>query len=150
MAAVAESIPAASAGKWLNVGLWAAQILLGLAFCLFGFMKLTSPIGELSQNMLWTGQLPVEFVRTVGVIDILGGVGVILPAATRILPWLTVWAALGCTVLQVFAICFHSYRGEFQVLPLNFILLPLAAFILWGRSRKVPLESRRRKKALLF
>jgi len=140
MTALAEAAP--SAGKWLNIGLWAAQILLALAFCLFGLMKFLSPIQELAKNMPWTGQLPAAFVRTIGVIDILGGLGVLLPAVTRILPWLTVWAALGCTALQVLAICFHSARGEFQVLPLNFILLPLAVFILWGRSRKIPIASR--------
>lgn len=142
MTAIADGISAPSTGKWLNVGLWAAQILLGLAFCLFGFMKLTAPIAELSKTMPWTGQLPLAFVRSIGVIDILGGLGVLLPAVTRILPWLTVWAAIGCTVLQVLAIAFHSSRGEFQVLPLNFILLPLAVFILWGRARKLPIRAR--------
>jgi uncharacterized membrane protein len=105
-------------------------------------MKLTAPIADLSKTMPWTGQLPLAFVRSMGVIDILGGLGVLLPAITRILPWLIVWAAVGCTVLQVLAIAFHASRGEFQVLPLNFILLPLAVFILYGRARKLPLQAR--------
>jgi hypothetical protein len=142
MTAIADSLSAPRTGKWLNFGLWAAQILLGLAFCLFGFMKITSPIAELSKTMPWAGQMPLAFVRFIGVIDSLGGLGVLLPAITRILPFLTVWAAIGCAVLQVLAIMFHASRGEFQVLPLNFILLALAAFILWGRTRKFPIRAR--------
>ena len=52
------------------------------------------------------------------------------------------WAALGCLVLQIFAIVFHSVRGEWAALPLNFILLAVVAFILWGRGRRVPIEPR--------
>jgi hypothetical protein len=53
-----------------------------------------------------------------------------------------VLAALGCTVLQVFAITFHVSRGEAVVTPLNFVLLALSLFVLWGRGRKAPIASR--------
>lgn len=93
--------------------------------------------------MPWTGELSSGFVRVIGLIDLAGGLGLILPSLTRILPRLTVIAALCCIVLQILASGFHSYRGEFAVLPLNALLLGLVAFIFWGRSAKAPIAPRR-------
>ena len=86
--------------------------------------------------------IPRELRRVIGLIDLAGGIGILLPALTRILPRLTVMAALGCAVLQVFALTFHLSRGEAVVTPLNFVLLALALFVLWGRGRKAPIAPR--------
>jgi uncharacterized membrane protein YphA (DoxX/SURF4 family) len=119
----------------LLVSLWVAQILVGVPFVLIGSLKLLTPIPQLAHTIPWAGQLPVLFVRLMGVIDIAGGVGIILPVLTRIKPQLTVWAALGCVCLQVCAIVFHLSRGEVSAVPLNFVFLPLAAFVYWGRRK---------------
>lgn len=67
----------------------------------------------------------------------------ILPAATRIAPFLTPLAALGFVIIQVLAISFHGIRGETgQTLPLNIVYLALSLFVLWGRTRKAPIPSR--------
>jgi uncharacterized membrane protein YphA (DoxX/SURF4 family) len=129
-------------GKPLRISLWAAQVLLAIAFVGIGLMKLTTPIPELAAMMKWPGEYSPAFVRFVGLVDLLGGIGVLLPALTRILPRLSVLAALGCTVLQVLAIGFHVSRGEFQALPLNAVLLALSMFVLWGRGRKAPIAAR--------
>jgi hypothetical protein len=71
-----------------------------------------------------------------------GGVGLLLPALTRIKPGLTVAAALGCTVLQALAIAFHISRGEVAMTPVNFTFLALSVFVLWGRGRKAPIPAR--------
>jgi hypothetical protein len=92
--------------------------------------------------MPWTGEHSEAFVRVIGLVDLAGGIGILLPALTRIMPSLTVLAALGCSVLQVFAIVFHTSRGEVVVTPLNFVLLSLALFVLWGRARKAPIAPR--------
>jgi uncharacterized membrane protein YphA (DoxX/SURF4 family) len=126
----------------LNLALWIAQALVAALFMLFGIMKLTMPIAELSKTMIWAGQLPELFVRAIALVDLAGGIGILLPAWTRVRPRLTVWAALGCTVLQVLALAFHLSRGEAMVTPLNIVLLLLAAFVLWGRARKVPILPR--------
>ena len=97
-------------------------------------MKLAAPIPQLAAMMPWADELPTSFVRTIGVIDLAGAVGILVPALTGILPRLTVSAALGCAVLQVLAIGFHGARGEAMVMPMNFVLL-LATFVLWGRYR---------------
>jgi hypothetical protein len=78
-----------------------------------------------------------------GVLDLLGGIGILLPAVTRIAPALTVLAALGCTALQVGAIVFHLSRGEAADTPFNVLLAALALFVAWGRRSKAPIAARR-------
>ncbi|PJR09235.1 DoxX family protein [Sinorhizobium meliloti] len=132
------------AGKILQISLWSVQSLMFAAFTLFGFQKLFMPAEALAT--MWQTQWPVEYptlLRLTGLIDVAGGIGILLPALTRIQPRLTVLAALGCTILQICAIIFHAMRGEFAALPLNFILLPLVAFILWGRGKRAPVAPRR-------
>ena len=131
-----------SAGKPLRIGLWLAQGIVAVAFIASGVMKLTTPISELSAMMPWAGEVSVGLVRSIGLVDLAGGVGILLPALTRIQPRLTVLAALGCVLLQVLAFGFHASRGEFAVLPANLVLLALSAFVLWGRSKKVPVVPR--------
>lgn len=131
------------AGKLLRISLWSVQTLVFAAFILFGFQKLFMPAEALAA--MWQTQWPVEYptlLRFTGLIDAAGGIGILLPALTRTQPRLTVLAALGCTLLQICAIIFHATRGEFAALPLNFILLPLVAFILWGRGKKAPIAPR--------
>jgi len=63
----------------------------------------------------------------------LGGLGLVLPLLTGVLVWLAPLAALCLVLLQLLAIGFHIRRGETQILPMNVVLLLLAAFIAWGR-----------------
>ncbi|KAB7768316.1 DoxX family protein [Xanthomonas maliensis] len=128
-----------TAGKPIRVFLWIAQFLLAAVFIMSGLMKFFTPIPELAAQMPWTGQVSETFVRFIGLIDLAGGIGVLLPALTRVLPRMTPVAAFCATILQVLAIGFHASRGEFQVLPLNFVLISLAIFILWGRWKKAPI-----------
>ena len=137
---VAQPVPA---GRTFKAALWVAQTLLCIPYVMIGFAKLTSPIPKLAATMAWTGQAPELFVRTMGIVDLAGGIGILLPALTRIQPRLTVAAALGCTALQVLAIAFHVVRGEAATTPLNFVLLALSGFVLWGRGRKAPIQARR-------
>lgn len=128
--------------RTLRVTLWCAQVLVGLPFIVIGATKLGTPIPKLATMLPWTGQYPEAFVRFIGLVDIAGGVGILLPALTGIKPGLTVAAALGCTVLQIAAIVFHTSRGEIEVTPLNVFFLALSAFVLFGRSRKAPIPPR--------
>ena len=140
--ALPHSAVPASTGKPLRIALWVTQGLVAAMFGLSGFMKLAMPIAELTAMMPWTGQVPAGFVRFIGLVDLAGGIGILLPALTRMQPRLTVLAALGCAVLQVLAFGFHAYRGEFAVLPMNVVLFALSAFVLWGRSKKAPILPR--------
>ena len=136
------TLETAAPGRALRIGLWAAQVVLAFVFVSAGFVKLTTPIPQLAAMMPWAGQYSETFVRSIALIDLAGGIGILLPALTRILPRLTVLAALGCSVLQVFALVFHISRGEVEVTPLNVVLLALSLFVLWGRNGKAPITPR--------
>ena len=131
------------AAKPWRISLWIAQLLLAAMYIPSGLMKLTKPIAELGPQIPWTADLPEALVRIAGTADLAAGLGVVLPAVTRIAPRLTVWAAVGATVLQVLAIALHTSRGEFGVLPINFALIALQLFVIWGRTKKAPIAPRR-------
>lgn len=134
--------PGAGPGKLLRGGLWLAQIAVFGLFVLFGSMKLLVPVSQLGEMWIWPAQVPTWFLHGTAILDIAGGFGVLLPALTRIRPQLTVWAALGCVLLQTAAMIFHISRGEMAAIPLNIILLSLAAFVLWGRGKRAPIAPR--------
>jgi len=122
----------------MNIVLWVVQGLLAVAFLLAGFMKATRPIEVLSKQMAWVTALPMAFVRFIGVAEMLGAIGLILPLVTGILPWLTVAAAAGLVVVQISALIFHLSRNEQSNIPANVVLLLLAALIVVGRLAIVP------------
>ncbi|HEX6542160.1 MAG TPA: DoxX family protein [Ktedonobacterales bacterium] len=122
----------------MNVILWIVQCLLAVAYLLAGAPKASLPITALSKRVDWIGAVPAALVRFIGVAELLGAIGLILPMLTGILPWLTVAAAMGLAVLQVCATLFHITRGEMKSLPMNVILLLLSLFVIVGRVFIVP------------
>ncbi|WP_421762331.1 DoxX family protein [Devosia sp.] len=133
----------ATGRNWWSIGLWVAQALLALAFGMAGFMKLTTPLDQLGNMMHWVTVTSPLLVTFIGTVEVLGAIGVILPALTRILPWLTPLATLGFAVIQILAIGTHASLGETgQTLPINIVLLALALFVAWGRWRKAPISPR--------
>jgi hypothetical protein len=130
------------AGGSLHISLWIVQSLLALTFVGGGIWKLAPPIPDLASKMPWMGQVTPGFLHATAVIDILGGLGVVLPSATRVKPALTVLAALGCVALQGCAVVFHVSRGEGASTPFNFLLIALALFVAWGRHAKASIEPR--------
>jgi putative oxidoreductase len=126
----------------LSIALWAVQLLLGAMFAMAGVLKSTRPIAELAPMIPWTPDVPEALVRFIGISELAGAIGLIVPAATRILPWLTPLAALGIAVIMLLATGFHIMRGEIANLPITLILGALAAFVAWGRSRKAPIAPR--------
>jgi uncharacterized membrane protein YphA (DoxX/SURF4 family) len=126
----------------LSAGLWIVQALLGIVFTGTGLWKLLTPIAALAAMIPWAGQVPAAFMYATAVIDLCGGLGIILPSLTRIKPGLAVLAALGCAALQVCAIVFHVSRGEAANTPFNFLLVALALFVFWGRRYRAPIQPR--------
>ncbi len=125
----------------MHILLWVVQILLACAFGMAGVMKSTQPVEALVQGgMAWAGQMPLAMVRFIGVSELLGAIGLILPAATKIKPILTPLAALGLLTIMILAMAFHLSRGEVQATPINIVLGGLAAFIAWGRTKKAPIR----------
>jgi putative oxidoreductase len=83
--------------------------------------------------------ITVALLRFIGVAKFAGGLGLILPAATRMRPGLTLWAALGLATIMALA---FVPRGEMEALPANLVLGGLAALVAWRRWRKAPIQPR--------
>ncbi len=126
----------------MNVALWIAQVLLAAAFGAGGWMKATTPFAELGARVGWVNAVSPELVRLIGIAELAAAMGLILPALTRILPALTPLAAVGLLVIMILAAGFHVQRGEMNALPINLVLGALAAFVAWGRLRRVPVAAR--------
>jgi putative oxidoreductase len=132
-----------TSGRGWNIGLWIVQVVLAGVYAMAGFMKLSQPIEALvASGMSYAGDYPELLTRFIGTMELLGAIGIILPAATRILPGLTPLAAVGFALIQVLAMGVHISRGEFMVLPMNLVLLALALFVICGRTRKAPISAR--------
>ena len=124
----------------MNIVLWIVQILLALAFAMAGIMKVTQPIDRLEARMGWVKDVGPRGVRLIGSLEILGAIGLILPAVTGILPWLTPVAAAGLALTMVGAMITHGRRGEYSSIGVNVILLVLALFVVYGRFVIVPIS----------
>jgi uncharacterized membrane protein YphA (DoxX/SURF4 family) len=123
----------------MNIALWIVQVALALAFGMAGFMKLTQPYQKLSARMAWVNDFSPNSVRAIGLIEILGALGLILPGVTGILPVLVPLAAAGLVLDMLGAAFTHVRRREMGVIAANFVLLALAAFIAYGRFMIAPL-----------
>lgn len=130
-------------GIAIRIGLWFVQIILALLFGLAGWTKLSLPVEELGLRMPWATAVPDLLLRFIGVAELAGGVGVVLPALTRIRPALTPLAARGLVVLLVLAAGFHVTRAEYANAAGTVFLASLALFVAWGRERRAPIAPRR-------
>lgn len=124
----------------MNIVLWVVQVLLALAFLGVGIMKVSQPVEKLKTNMGFVEHTTPGIVKLIGVLEILGGIGLILPAVTHILPWLTVAAALGLVLTMIGAVIVHIRLNEASRLAGPIMLLLLALFIVIGRFAIVPLS----------
>lgn len=136
---MAENAPVAvkAESRGLNIALWIAQVLLAAAFLMSGGIKFVMSADQLAQ-----AHMSPLLVRFIGLCEVAGALGVLLPAATRVRPMLTPLAALGLLVIMVLAFALHLSRGEMNHLPPPLVLGALAAFVAWGRFRKLPIAPR--------
>lgn len=119
----------------MNIALWIVQGLLAAMYLMAGQMKAFQP-AKVRENpqMTWAKNRSDGFIRFVGTSELLGALGLILPLVTGVLPWLTVLAAIGLTIIQVLAIFTeHLPKKEFNVIPVNIVLLALAVLVIIGR-----------------
>ena len=117
----------------MSIALWIVQGLLAVAFLGAGATKLSHPKEKLLKNMPWVEDFSQPAVRLIGAAEVLGAIGVVLPALTGVLPWLTPLAALGLVLLMVGAALTHLRRKEYGNVAINAVLLVLAAFVAYGR-----------------
>ncbi len=129
--------------KGWNIALWILQVLLAFAFLGAGFMKLTQPIDALAAaGMGFVKTFPEPVVRFIGVSEIAGAIGLVLPAALRVKPVVTPVAGAALALVMVLAALWHVTQGEFAALPSNFVLGGLSALVAWGRFKKAPVVAR--------
>ena len=117
----------------MGIALGVAQVLVAVAFLGAGATKLSQPKEKLIKNMAWVEDFSQPAVRLIGAAEVLGAIGVVLPALTGILPWLTPLAALGLVLLMVGAALTHLRRTEYGNIAVNSVLLVLVAFVAYGR-----------------
>lgn len=127
----------------MNVVLWIITIVLALVFLAAGTMKLTKSKEALLENprMGWTEDFDPRLLRTIGGLEVLGALGLILPAATGVATFLVPLAATGLAITMIGAAITHGRRHETSQVISNLVLLALALFVAWGRFGPYPFGS---------
>ena len=115
----------------MDIVLWIVQVLLALAFLAAGAMKLTQPKSRLVANLKWAEDFSEGNIKLIGLAEVLGALGLVLPMWTGILPWLTPLAAAGLAVLMIGASATHLRRKE-TIVP-SAVLGVLAVLVVLGR-----------------
>ena len=116
----------------MNAVLWVVQVLLALAFLGAGYDQAVL-YHDAGRRMAWVAALPRKLAVTLGSLEMLGAVGLIVPAGTGVLPWLTPGAALGLALLMAAAVGFHATRREIPQMAFSGTFLVVAAFVALGR-----------------
>ncbi len=116
----------------MNVFLWILQVILGLMFLAAGGMKVSRPKELLLEQQPWVEDFSQEQVRIIGGLEILGAIGLIVPALTGF-GILVPFAAIGIGLTMLGAIVVHARRGEYQNIVVNVLILAFTAVIIWGR-----------------
>jgi putative oxidoreductase len=118
----------------MKIASWIVQVLLSLVFIASGSMKLFAFDQFAASAPALADQRAL--VTFIGIAELAGAIGLILPALTKILPVLTTWAAVGLATIMVLATGFHLSRGEVSHAVVTVILLALAAFVIFARGFK--------------
>jgi len=122
----------------MNLALWIIQALLAALFLFAGVMKLIMPIEEMTKEIA----MPGGFLRFIGVVEVLGGIGLILPWLLRIRPNLTPLAAAGLVIIMIGATVVTLMSGATATALIPFVVGLFAAFVAYGRWRLTPLPSK--------
>lgn len=124
----------------MNTTLWVLQAILALAFMMAGGMKLLRSKEQLATSMGWVEDFSPTAIRGIGMLEMLGALGLVLPGLTGILPILTPVAAVGLVALMIGAAITHARRGgEGTMIVMNVMLAAMAAVVAWGRFGSWPL-----------
>ncbi|MFO7193084.1 MULTISPECIES: DoxX family protein [Thermocrispum] len=120
----------------MNTAAWAVQVILAVMLFGAGLAKATQKreqLQALSPNMAWTEDFGDVTIRLIGIAEVLGALGLILPLWTGIAPVLTPVAAVGLTVIMIGAAVTHLRRNEFNAMAPPVVLAAGAIFVAWAR-----------------
>ena len=113
----------------MNVTLWIVAGVLAALFFLAGLMKATQPKEKLAENMGWVEDYSATQVKLIGIVEVLGAIGLVLPAIVGVAEILVPIAATGLAITMLLAALVHLKRKENQLIVVNIVLLALAAFV---------------------
>ncbi|GAA2287202.1 hypothetical protein GCM10010149_36930 [Nonomuraea roseoviolacea subsp. roseoviolacea] len=126
----------------LNGALWTLQVLFGFFFAGSGFGKVLlyddALYAAAPRAVAWYAAVPQPLIVFIGVVEVLGGIGLVLPAMTGVRPKLTPLAAAGLTLTMILAAGFHVVRGEYELVPATVVLGGVSAFVAVGRWKLRP------------
>jgi hypothetical protein len=120
----------------MNALLWTAQILLALFFGAAGYSHALMPFADAAKAAPWLADMPRGLSRFIGVAELAGALGVVLPTMTRIRPSLASIAAGGLTIMMMLAIAFHLSRGESRIIGMHLVAGAMAGLVAWGRAKR--------------
>lgn len=122
--------------------LWTLQVLLALVFLMAGVTKIITPAADLVAMMSWVASVPAAAVPVIGVLEVAGALGLILPWLTGIQPGLVRLAASGLVLTMIGAVITHLAIGEpiAQAIP-ALVLGILASVVAYGRTVLLPLPA---------
>jgi uncharacterized membrane protein len=116
---------------------WVFSIVLALVFLLTG-VNMAFRYEKVRDLFPWVKDVPRALVQTIGVAEILGALGLILPVITGIYPWLTPVAAVALALLMLLAAVFHLLRRETMEAGINVLLLILLVIVAYVRWPLMP------------
>lgn len=123
----------------MNTILWIFQIVLAMMFLMAGAMKMMGSKDKMAEKMAWVEDFSQGQIRVIGMLEVLGALGLVLPAITGILPVLVPLAALGLALTMVGAFFTHLRRKE--IIPsgaMNMMLFVMTIFVAYGRWLVAP------------
>ena len=124
----------------MNIALWIVTGLLVVAFLAAGLMKIAQPREKLKANLPWVEDFSDGQVKGIGAVEVLGALGLVLPAIGGIAPVLVPVAAVGLAITMVIAAVMHLRRGDgAQSIVAPLVLFALCVFVAWGRFGPYPL-----------
>jgi uncharacterized membrane protein len=122
----------------MNKVLWVLQVFAGIFFVFVGISHFIVPDG-LPAMMDWMYDLDDTVHIVSGTAEILGGLGLVLPAVTRIQPRLVPLAAIGLAIVMAGAVVWHVGREEYQQVANNVVFVVILLIIAWGRGKTHPI-----------
>jgi uncharacterized membrane protein YphA (DoxX/SURF4 family) len=124
----------------MNLALWIIAIVLAVGFVASGLLKIVRTKEQLvASGFGWAQDYSPSTIRLIGFAEILGAIGLILPAALHIAPILVPLAAVGLALVMAGAAVVHARRTEWPFIAVNAVLLALAVIVAWGRFGPYPL-----------
>ncbi|GGU21116.1 DoxX family protein [Nocardioides albus] len=117
----------------MNIALWIVACVFGLAYVIGGTIKLTMPYERYAAKLHWPEDFTPGNVKFMGLVEVLGGIGLVIPALVDVAPILVPIAASGMALYMAGAITERLRRGEHKELVGDLLFLAAMLFVAWGR-----------------